>query len=190
MSKCSLVVSVLKSRRKLPRRCPTHHSTGPARKAAQAGEFKLSGIDMATWKKVLLGLLTVAIVTIGGCIALLDHFFSDMCATTVIDQVASPSGKLKAVVFQIDCGVGSDFNSQVAIVPGNMGVSQKDALPKSFFAADSDHGRAPECKEHGPEIRLTWLSESRLEIQHHEHARVIRAEESSKGVTIGYRTFR
>lgn len=145
---------------------------------------------MATWKKVVLGLLTVAIVTIGGCIAFLDHFFSDMCATTVIDQVASPSGKLKAVVFQIDCGAASDFNSQVAIVPGNKDVSEKDALPKSFFAADRDHGRAPEGKEHGPKLRLNWLSDSSLEIQHHELARLIRAEKSSKGVAVDYRTFR
>lgn len=145
---------------------------------------------MATWKKVVLGLLTVAIVTISGCIALLDHFFSSMCATTVIDQAASPSGKLKAVVFQIDCGATTDFNSQVVIVPGNKDVSEKDALPKSFFAADSDHGRAPKSKEYGPELRLNWLSDSSLEIQHHELARIIRAEKSSKGVTVDYRTFR
>ncbi|HEX5392102.1 MAG TPA: hypothetical protein VFW68_02405 [Rhodocyclaceae bacterium] len=97
---------------------------------------------MATWKKVVLGLTTIAIATIGGCIVFLDRFFSDMCATTVIDQIASPTGKLKAVVFQIDCGVASDFNSQVAIIPGNANASEKDALPKSFFAADRDHGRA------------------------------------------------
>lgn len=145
---------------------------------------------MATWKKIVLGLLTVAIVTIGGCVALLDHFFSDMCGITVIDQVASPNGKLKAVVFQIDCGATSDFNSQVAIVPGNKGVSQKDALPNSFFVADTDHGRAPEGKEHGPELRLNWSSDSGLEIQHHELARIIRAEKSSKGVAVEYRTFR
>jgi hypothetical protein len=145
---------------------------------------------MATWKKVVLGLLTVAIATIGGCLALLDYFFSDMCATTVIEQVASPNGKLKAVVFQIDCGASSDFNSQVAIVSANKDVSQKDALPKSFFVADRDHGRAPEGKEHGPELRLNWLSDSSLEIQHHELARIIRAEKSSRGVTVDYRTFR
>ena len=150
----------------------------------------VSGIGMATWKKVVLGLLTVAIVTIGGCLAFLDHYFSDMCATTIIDQIASPNGKLKAVVFQIDCGATSDFNSQVAIVPGNRDISKKDSLPKSFFVADRDHGRAPEGKEHGPELRLIWLSDSSLEIQHHELARIIRAEKSSKGVAVDYSTFR
>jgi len=145
---------------------------------------------MATCKKVVLGLLTVIIMTIGGCVAFLDHLFSDMCATTVIDQVASPSGKLKAVVFQIDCGATSGFNSQIAIVPGNKAISERGALPKSFFAADGDHGRAPDGKEHGPELRLNWLSDSSLEVKHHELARIIRAEKSSKGVAVDYRTFR
>lgn len=150
----------------------------------------VSGIGMATWKKVVLGLLTVAIVTIGSCVALLDYWFSDMCAATIIDQVASTNGKLKAVIFQIDCGATSDFNSQVTIVPGDRDVSGKDALPRSFFAAERDHGRAPEGKEHGPEVRLNWLSDRSLEIQHHELARIIRAEKTSNGVVIDYRTFR
>lgn len=158
-----------------------------------APHLYVSGIDMATWKtwkNDVLVLLTVVIISIGGCGALLDHLFSDMCATTVIDQVASPSGNLKAVVFQIDCGATSAFNSQVAIVSGDRSISGKDSLPKSFFVADRDHGRAPEGKEHGPELQLSWLSDSSLEIQHHELARIIRAEKSSKGVAIDYRTFR
>jgi hypothetical protein len=159
-------------------------------KPRSAGHLYVSGIGMATWKKIVLGLFTLAIATFGGCIVLLDHLFSDMCATTIIDQVASPSGKLKAVIFQFDCGATSDFNSHVAIVPGNKDTTEKDALPSSFFAADRDHGRAPEGKEHGPEVRLSWLSDSRMEIQHHELARIIRAEKSSKGVAVDYRTFR
>lgn len=115
-------------------------------------------------------------MTIGGCVTLLDHLFSDMCATTIIDQCSASSGKFKAVVFQIDCGATSDFNSHVAIVPRDKDVLEKDALPKSFFAADRDHRRAPEGKEHGPELQLSWLSESSLEVQHYELARIIRAE--------------
>lgn len=145
---------------------------------------------MTTWKKVLLGLLIALIVTFAGCVALLDHLFSDMCATTVIDQVASPNGKLKAVLFQIDCGATTDFNSQVAIVPREKDVFQKDSLPKSFFAADRDHGRAPASNGGGPEVRLIWLSDTRLKIQHHDLARIIRAEASSKGVAVDYQSFR
>jgi hypothetical protein len=145
---------------------------------------------MATWKKVLLGLLVASIVTLAGFIALLNYLFSDMCATTVIDQIASPSGKLKAVLFQNDCGATTDFNSHVAIVPGDKDVSQKDSLPNSFFAADGNHGRAPAGKGGGPEVRINWVSDTRLEIQHYDLVRIIRADASSKGVQINYRTFR
>lgn len=131
-----------------------------------------------------------AILMIGGCVALLYHLFSDLCATTIIDQVASPSGKLKAVVFQVDCDVGSSFNNKVAIVPGNKDIFKKNAPLQSFFVADTDHGRAPEGKEHGPELRVSWLSDNGLEVQHHELARIIRAEKSSEGVAVDYRTFR
>ncbi|GAB3363016.1 hypothetical protein GCM10027395_13300 [Giesbergeria sinuosa] len=114
-----------------------------------------------------------------------------MCATTVIDQAASPSGKLEAVVFQIDCGATTDFSSQVAIVLGNENILEKDdALPKSFFAANSDHGRNPEGKACVPELRLNWLFDSNLEIQYHEFSRIIRAERSPKGVAVDYRSFR
>ncbi len=145
---------------------------------------------MATWKKVLLGLLVALIVTVASCIALLDHLFPDSCATTVIDQVASPSGKLKAVVFQIDCGATTDFNSHVAIVPSDRDVSQKDSLPKSFFVVDGNHGRAPAGKGGGPEVRINWVSDTRLEIQHHDLVRIISAKASSKGVQVDFRTFR
>jgi len=138
-----------------------------------ARNSNLSVIAMATWKKIVLGILTVVIVTIGGCFVLLDYLFSDslfseLCATTIIDQVASPNSKLKAVVFQIDCVATTDFNSHVAIVPGNKDVFQKNALPKSFFAADRNHGKAPEGKAHGPEVRLNWLSDTNLEMVRHE----------------------
>jgi hypothetical protein len=145
---------------------------------------------MATWKKIALWFFGTLIVTFAGCVALLIHLFADMCATTVVDQVASPNGKLKAVLFQIDCGATTDFNSHVTIVPSNVDTSQKDSLPESFFAADGNHGRAPAGNGGGPEIRLHWQAEDRLELQHHNFVRLIRSETQSEGVTIDYQTFR
>ncbi|MFA6094996.1 MAG: hypothetical protein WC757_03890 [Candidatus Paceibacterota bacterium] len=112
------------------------------------------------------------------------------CATTIIDQIASPNGKLKAVLFQIDCGATTAFNSHVAIVPSNLDTSQKDALPQSFFAADGNNGRAPAGNGGGPEVRLHWQAEDRLKLNYHNSVRLIRAETKSEGVTIDYQTFR
>ncbi|MBK7674704.1 MAG: hypothetical protein IPJ27_07990 [Candidatus Accumulibacter sp.] len=144
---------------------------------------------MATWKKVTLWIVGTVLVMFGGCAALLHRVSADMCATTVIDQLPSPNGKLKAVVFQIDCGATADFNSHVSIVTADTDTSKKDALPKSFFAADGNRGQAPAGKG-GPEVRLSWKDGNHLEIQHHHRVRLIRAETISNGVTIGYTTFR
>lgn len=144
---------------------------------------------MATWKKVLLWLSATVILSFGGCIARMEHLFSDMCANTVFDQVQSPSGKYKAVLFQIDCGATTDFNSQVVIVDSSFDTSEPKSLPKSFFVADSDRGRAPAGLTLGPEVKLTWLSDKQLELKYHQYARILRSDSNQRGVVIQYMTF-
>lgn len=143
---------------------------------------------MATWKKVLLWATGIVVVTVGGCVVALDRLTQGMCATTVFDQIPSPGNKLKAVVFQIDCGATSDFNTHVAIVKASFDTTDTHSLPKSFFAADRDHGRAPAGITQGPEVRLKWGSDNELGMQYHQFARVIRAEGNQAGVTIKYQT--
>jgi hypothetical protein len=121
---------------------------------------------------------------------LVSGFASGMCGTFVLDEFASPNGKLKAVLHQIDCGATTGFNSHVSIVEGSANTSQKDTIPKSFFVAEINGAATPSGKGGGPEVRLQWQADNRLEIQHHNLARVIRAENKSQGVAIEYRSFR
>ncbi|HRE18850.1 MAG TPA: hypothetical protein PLW86_17575 [Rhodocyclaceae bacterium] len=144
---------------------------------------------MATWKKVLLWVTGIVVVTIGGSMVALDHLFSGMCATTVFDEIPSPSKKLKAVVFQVDCGANTGFNTQVAVVKASFDTADVGALPKAVFVADKNHGRAPAGITQGPEIRLAWKSDEMLYLQHHQFARIFRSEEKQSGVTIKYEIF-
>jgi hypothetical protein len=144
---------------------------------------------VVTWRKTLFVLLAALIATSSGGLALLDHLFSGMCSTTVIDEVASPNRKLKAILFQIDCGATTGLNSHVAIVPSDKDVSDKGSLSESFLAVDGNHGHAPAGKGGGPEVRMNWMSDTRLEIKYHDLARIIRAQASSKGIEISYHTF-
>lgn len=144
---------------------------------------------MATWKKVLLWIAGILVVTVGGCVMALDFLLSGICETTVFDEIPSPSKKLKAVVFQIDCGATTDFNTQVAIVKASFDTSDANSLPKGFFLADKDHGRAPAGITKGPEVRLTWESDKTLNLQYHQFTRVFRSESEQRGVTIKYQTF-
>jgi hypothetical protein len=146
---------------------------------------------MTKTKKILLSIISILAASFIGCVGLLVHILpDDLCATTVIAQYPSPNRKLKAVVFQIDCGATTSFNSQIAIVPVEIDPAQKDALPHSFFVADCNHNKAPSGPGGGPELRLYWKSDSALEVQYHELAGVIRDSSKSKGVSIEYHQFR
>ena len=133
----------------------------------------------------------MAVKTIGG-LFLLGQSSSDMCADNFLSETPSPNRKLKAVLFQIDCGATTGFNSHVAIMPINNSLSNEPQgvfENRSFFATDTDHGKAPIGEGGGPEVRLKWASDTKLEIQYHELARVIRADKTSKGVSVVYHTF-
>jgi hypothetical protein len=144
---------------------------------------------MAIWKKVLLWILALVMLTMGGCYYVVTRFFDGMCATTFIEEFVSPSGKKKAVVFQIDCGATSDFNTQVGIADASVAFRESDDFPEAFFVADRDHGRAPPGKGGGPEVTVRWVSDKKIQLQHHGKARIFRSEESSRGVDVEYSAF-
>jgi hypothetical protein len=141
-------------------------------------------------KKIIIGAMLFVIFAMASCAAFVNYVGRGLCDTTVVDQVSSPSKSFKAVIFQLDCGATTGFNSQVVIVSGDKTVSSNGALPDSFFVADSDRNDIPASKGGGPELRLTWTSDANLQIQHHELARIFRADTSSKGVGINYATYR
>lgn len=123
----------------------------------------------------------LVVVTIG----LLWYFTRDMCANSVLAEVGSPNGQFKAVVFERDCGATTDFSTQVSV------LSASDSLENhggNVFVADSDHGKAPRGPGGGPDVRVTWLSDQRLRIEHHSLARVFKSEPRRKNVDIEYLT--
>jgi hypothetical protein len=76
---------------------------------------------MATWKKAVLGCFGIVLDVAVGLLWTLDRMLDDMCATTVTDRFASPDGRREAVLFQIDCGATTGFNSQVSMAPPSNG---------------------------------------------------------------------
>jgi hypothetical protein len=140
---------------------------------------------MATWKKILLWVAGALTVTFVGITTLLNSL-PDLCSTTIFKQVLSPNGKQKAVLFQVDCGATTDFNSHLVIVDSSFDTSRPNSLPKSFFVVDSNHGRAPAGITGGPDVRFDWLSDSLLEVKYHQFSRMIRFEERAEGVEIRY----
>ncbi len=74
---------------------------------------------------------TVAILSLS--IPTLTACFPDMCGNEVKQTVASPSGKLAAVVFSRDCGATTGFSTQVSIIP--LGRSLPNEAGNTFVTA-------------------------------------------------------
>ena len=141
-----------------------------------------------------------AVIVLGGAIALTGipaaivlmtaaGFGSGMCGTYVLEEVPSPYKKLKAVVFEIDCGATTGHNTPVAIVAANLDTKSPGSFPRGFFLAELDGGRVPPGQHGGPEVRVRWRSESMLFVEHHQFAQVIRANGVAGGVAIEYGHF-
>lgn len=103
--------------------------------------------------------------------------FASGCSNEVLAQVVSPDAKMKAVIFQRDCGATTGFSTQVSIVQNPSELSNEGG---NAFVADTNHGAAPDGPGGGPEVRVRWQSSTELVISHHPAARVF----SSQG-TVG-----
>lgn len=140
---------------------------------------------MKLWKKILLGVFSFILLSIGG-LYLFIQSLPDMCGNEVLVEYPSPNKKLKAVAFQRDCGATTGFSTQVSIL-SNVSVLENEK--GNIFIADTNHGAAPSGEGGGPEVKINWLSDAHLHIEYHQLARNFRAESVFKGVKVDYRTF-
>jgi hypothetical protein len=136
---------------------------------------------------VLLGVGTVVTVLGVALSALVYALLSDMCGNDMLAQVASPDSTKTLAVFQRDCGATSGFSTQASILTSNTPLPDRNG---NVFIADTNHGIAPSGTGGGPELRVQWQGPTLLLLQHHEKARVFKAEQRLGSVEIRYETFR
>jgi hypothetical protein len=99
-----------------------------------------------------------------------NKLFEDMCGNEVLRSVPSPDGKVKAVVFERDCGATTGYSEQVSLLAATA------ALPNASgdtFVADGNHGAAAG----GPQVHVLWKNNQHLLIKHHPKARVFHAKQ-------------
>ncbi len=96
-------------------------------------------------------------------------------------------GYQEAVVFQIDCGASTNFNSQISVVAKAKASPKKS--DKSFVVADDNHGSVADANLYykgGPKFRVTWMSENELNVLLPKGARTFKKESSSDHLKISY----
>jgi hypothetical protein len=124
----------------------------------------------------LLGI--VLLCALSGCV--------DPCGNDVLKEVPSADGRLKAVVFQRDCGATTGLSTQVTILRSNERLLARPTWLHSTepgaFVADTNQGQAPSGAGGGPEVTVQWMGPSRLRISHHTEARTFLRAPSLSGV--------
>jgi hypothetical protein len=96
----------------------------------------------------------------------------DHCENEVHRTVASPSGKLKAVIFNRNCGATTGFNTQVSLIPSSESLSGEGG---NTFILD---GTVP--------LEVEWLSESMLHLGGFGAGRIFLQSRSVAGVSVSY----
>ncbi len=107
----------------------------------------------------------------------------DLCSNRVIAEVPAPSARLKAVVFQRNCGATTAFSTEVSLLKEGETLGNGSG---NVFLADTDHGAAPDSPIGGPIIEVRWLSDQVLVVVRDAKARAFKAETEVAGVEVQY----
>jgi len=119
-----------------------------------------------------------ALLSLAGAFILLSQSMAcdlGMCANEEVQRIASPDGKLEAVIFERDCGATTDFSTQVSVCVAGGALANDGG---NVFIADGDHGRALQAAWGGPAVEVRWLDNASLNISYDSHARVFAQHET------------
>ena len=133
-------------------------------------------------KFAALAFAAIGMIAVGSLfvVALIPGF---LCENTLIEEVLSPDGELKAIIFQRECSSSRDYFTQVSINPA------RTELPSgvgNIFIANTNDGAAPGSPAGGPVVRVHWRDETLLELSHHPKARIFLSEPGIEGISIEY----
>ena len=128
--------------------------------------------------------LLAGLVLLAGHVACVDP-----CGNDVLTEARSPDGRLKAVVFQRDCGATTGFSTQVSVIPSGESLLTAPTWLRSteggnVFVADTNHGKAPSGPGGGPVVKVEWLDATHLRITRDNRARVFKSAASIHGVNV------
>jgi hypothetical protein len=117
--------------------------------------------------------LTIGIASYYSLEWMLEKAFIDgMCGNGIVAEVKSPNGKLKAVVFERNCGATTGVSTQISILPESEELANEvgNVCVVDVF----------------PKVELRWAGNNELVIAHHGGARLFHAVQSFDGINIRY----
>jgi len=128
------------------------------------------------WRRFLwVAIVAIAIVA-GGIILFggkaVELVYPD-CAVDVRSRTPSPTGNKSLVIFGVDCGATTGFNTQASIAPSDQAFS-RESYP-AFLSIDGTH-----------DIAVKWTGDRAVELRIPLGERIYRREEQSGEVSVSY----
>ena len=93
----------------------------------------------------------------------------DMCGNEILQTTASPSGKMKAVVFSRNCGATTGHNTQISILRNNRDLP---GSPGNLFIMDAE-----------ARVLLSWQDDASLTVELSHFGRIVKRLNSTAGVS-------
>jgi hypothetical protein len=108
------------------------------------------------------------------------------CGNDVVREVRAPNGRMKAVVFERDCGSTTGFSTQISLLSSNKSLPNEIG---NIFVATTDGGRFPGATWGGPDVDVSWVDDTHLLLRYDNRASVFKREESLANVNVRYETY-
>ncbi len=125
-------------------------------------------------------LAVLLVISLGGCFDPL----SGTCGNNIVEEVKSPNGQFKAVIFERNCGATTGFSTQVSILSAQTSLSNESG--NVFVADDGDRKTVLAGRGNGPSVWAKWLGPNKLKIVYDRGARTFSMEKQYQGVSISY----
>jgi hypothetical protein len=135
------------------------------------------------WRQIAAG---AVLVVVAGVVVLALGFywlmssFDDLCGNTIVATEVSPDHRLKAVLFERNCGATTGFSSQVSILPADRDLPNEGG---NVFAANEAKGGEPTAWG-GPFVALRWRDATTLALRHDAYADIRFSASRLDGVAI------
>ena len=95
-----------------------------------------------------------------------------LCGNEIAYEEKSPSGKLRAVAFERDCGATTGFTTQISILPSDRNLPNEAG---NLFIAKRDL-----------KVGIKWEADDKLVVTYPREAKIALKRETQSGVSIRY----
>jgi hypothetical protein len=105
----------------------------------------------------------------------LNSMITENCTNRIVSEVPSPDGKIKAVIFQRNCGIDTAVSTQVSLLPFSETLTNRKG---NLFMAEGNARRVG--------VSIVWKSPVAIDLSYKTRREILRKASRRMGVTVTY----